>query len=78
VVLLSWFLDAPAAPFGVHRMALAGKAAGKDAGMWFGPSAAAGALRFVVFHSFFRLFLGDGIGVPELHIFLGYLRWNFL
>ncbi|KAJ7673031.1 hypothetical protein DFH06DRAFT_1319246 [Mycena polygramma] len=41
--LLSWFLDAPAAPFGVHRMALAGKAAGKDVGMWFGPSAAAGA-----------------------------------
>ncbi|KAJ7619970.1 hypothetical protein DFH06DRAFT_69828 [Mycena polygramma] len=46
--LLSWFLDAPAAPFGVHRMALAGKAAGKDAGMWFGPSAAAGALRTLV------------------------------
>ncbi|KAJ7027134.1 hypothetical protein C8F04DRAFT_1238275 [Mycena alexandri] len=46
--LLSWFLDAPAAPFGVHRMALAGKAAGKDVGMWFGPSAAAGALRTLV------------------------------
>ncbi|KAJ7330308.1 peptidase family C54-domain-containing protein [Mycena albidolilacea] len=46
--LLSWFLDAPAAPFGVHRMALAGKAAGKDVGMWFGPSAAAGALRMLV------------------------------
>jgi hypothetical protein len=30
--LLSWFLDAPAAPFGVHRMALAGMAAGKDVG----------------------------------------------
>ncbi|KAJ7711319.1 hypothetical protein B0H16DRAFT_1817074 [Mycena metata] len=36
--LLSWFLDAPAAPFGVHRIALAGKAAGKGVGMWFGPS----------------------------------------
>ncbi|KAJ7714766.1 peptidase family C54-domain-containing protein [Mycena maculata] len=46
--LLSWFLDAPAAPFGVHRMALAGKAAGKDVGMWFGPSAAAGAVRMLV------------------------------
>ncbi|KAJ7718815.1 hypothetical protein B0H16DRAFT_1608276, partial [Mycena metata] len=46
--LLSWFLDAPAAPFGVHRMALAGKAAGKDVGMWFGPNAAAGALRTLV------------------------------
>ncbi|KAJ7889668.1 hypothetical protein B0H13DRAFT_882906 [Mycena leptocephala] len=33
--LLSWFPNAPAAPFGVHRMALAGKAAGKDVGMWF-------------------------------------------
>ncbi|KAJ6542257.1 hypothetical protein B0H10DRAFT_2448185 [Mycena sp. CBHHK59/15] len=42
--LLSWFLDAPVAPFGVHRMALAGKALGKDVGMWFGPSAAAGAI----------------------------------
>ncbi|KAJ7075202.1 peptidase family C54-domain-containing protein [Mycena belliarum] len=46
--LLSWFLDAPAAPFSVHRMALAGKAAGKDVGMWFGPSAAAGAVRTLV------------------------------
>ncbi|KAJ7171540.1 cysteine protease required for autophagy [Mycena filopes] len=46
--MISWFLDAPAAPFGVHRMALAGKAAGKDVGMWFGPSAAAGALRMLV------------------------------
>ncbi|KAJ7109010.1 hypothetical protein C8R43DRAFT_183653 [Mycena crocata] len=46
--LVSWFLDTPVAPFGVHRMALAGKAAGKDVGMWFGPSAAAGALRMLV------------------------------
>ncbi|KAJ6599654.1 hypothetical protein B0H10DRAFT_2196476 [Mycena sp. CBHHK59/15] len=42
--LLSWFLDSPSAPFGVHRMALAGKALGKDVGMWFGMSAAAGAV----------------------------------
>ncbi|KAJ7210146.1 hypothetical protein GGX14DRAFT_626527 [Mycena pura] len=42
--LLSWFLDSPSAPFSVHRMALAGKAAG----MWFGPSAAASALRSLV------------------------------
>jgi hypothetical protein len=47
--LLSWFLDAPAA----LRMALAGKAAGKDVGMWFGPSAAAGAIRWV---SLFAIF----------------------
>ncbi|KAF7368158.1 hypothetical protein MVEN_00134800 [Mycena venus] len=56
--LLSWFLDAPAAPFGVHRMALAGKAAGKDVGMWFGPSAAAGALRMLV-----EAFPACGLGV---------------
>ncbi|KAJ6611538.1 hypothetical protein B0H10DRAFT_2223937 [Mycena sp. CBHHK59/15] len=40
--LLSWFLNTTVAPFGMHRMALAGKAAGKDVGMWFGPSAATG------------------------------------
>jgi hypothetical protein len=52
--LLSWFLDTPAAPFGVHRMALAVRAAGKDVGMWFGPNAAAGALRWVFFLSFIQ------------------------
>ncbi|KAF7358130.1 Cysteine protease [Mycena venus] len=31
--LLSWFSDSPAAPFGVHPIALAGKAAGKDTRM---------------------------------------------
>ncbi|KAF8128474.1 hypothetical protein K438DRAFT_2000291 [Mycena galopus ATCC 62051] len=30
-----WFLNAPAAPFGVYRMAPAGKAAEKNVGMWF-------------------------------------------
>ncbi|KAJ7436120.1 hypothetical protein FB451DRAFT_1455160 [Mycena latifolia] len=54
--LLPWFLDAPAAPLSVHRMALAGKAAGKDVGMWVGPSVAAGAIRFVVFHAFYSSF----------------------
>ncbi|KAJ6491218.1 hypothetical protein DFH09DRAFT_1208337 [Mycena vulgaris] len=39
--LVSWFLAALAASFSVHRMALAGK----DVGMWSGPSATAGALR---------------------------------
>ncbi|KAJ7058711.1 hypothetical protein C8F01DRAFT_281259 [Mycena amicta] len=46
--LLSWFADAPIAPFSVHRMALAGKKAGKDVGMWFGPSAAGLAVRTLV------------------------------
>ncbi|KAF8146129.1 hypothetical protein K438DRAFT_1781286 [Mycena galopus ATCC 62051] len=42
--LLSWFLGTRAAPFGLHCMA----PAGKDVDMWFGPSAAAGALRMLV------------------------------
>ncbi|KAJ6517764.1 hypothetical protein DFH09DRAFT_1194689, partial [Mycena vulgaris] len=36
--LVSWSLAAPAASFCVHRMA----PAGKDVGMWSGPSATAG------------------------------------
>nr|GAT54503.1 predicted protein [Mycena chlorophos] len=56
--LLSWFADAPAAPFSVHRMALAGKKAGKDVGMWFGPSAAGVAVRTLV-----EGFSGCGVGV---------------
>ncbi|KAF8197240.1 hypothetical protein K438DRAFT_1967478 [Mycena galopus ATCC 62051] len=36
---------APGAQFVVHRRALAGKAAGKHVGMWFGPSGAASAIR---------------------------------
>ena len=49
VQILTWFLDTPApeAPFGVHRMALAGKELGTAIGQWFGPSVAAGAIRYV-------------------------------
>ncbi len=49
VQILTWFLDTPSpeAPFSVHRMALAGKELGTDVGQWFGPSVAAGAIRFV-------------------------------
>jgi hypothetical protein len=72
--LISWFLDTPPAPFGLHRMVLTGKAAGQDVGMWFGPSATAGALRLLCF-SFVCLFLGNGIDVRELHIFPG---WRIL
>ncbi|TRM57351.1 hypothetical protein BD626DRAFT_574659 [Schizophyllum amplum] len=48
--LLSLFLDtpSPSAPFSVHRMALAGRALGKDVGQWFGPSTAAGAIKTLV------------------------------
>ncbi|KAK6981095.1 peptidase family C54-domain-containing protein [Favolaschia claudopus] len=60
--LVSWFLDAPAAPFGVHRMALAGKAAGKDVGMWFGPAAAASAVRMLV-EGFPACGLGVSVGI---------------
>ncbi|KAK6978243.1 peptidase family C54-domain-containing protein [Favolaschia claudopus] len=60
--LVSWFLDAPAAPFGVHRMALAGKAAGKDVGMWFGPAAAASAVRMLV-DGFPACGLGVSVGI---------------
>ncbi|KAJ6560558.1 hypothetical protein DFH09DRAFT_1364741 [Mycena vulgaris] len=41
-------IRAPGAPFGVHRMALAGEAAGKDFGMWFGPGAAASTIWMLV------------------------------
>ena len=45
--ILSYFQDdpSPLAPFSVHRMALIGKALGKEVGEWFGPSTAQGALK---------------------------------
>jgi cysteine protease ATG4 len=55
--ILTWFFDtpAPAAPFSVHRMALAGKDLGTEVGQWFGPSVAAGALKRVIPFFFFFL-----------------------
>lgn len=49
VQIITWFLDTPSpeAPFSVHRMALAGKELGKEVGQWFGPSTAAGAIKYV-------------------------------
>jgi len=49
VRILSWFFDdpSPLCPFSVHRMALIGKELGKEVGEWFGPSTAAGALKYV-------------------------------
>ena len=51
VRILSWFLDdpSPLCPFSVHRMALIGKELGKEVGEWFGPSTAAGAIKYVRF-----------------------------
>ncbi|KAJ6514099.1 hypothetical protein DFH09DRAFT_1374099 [Mycena vulgaris] len=50
--LLSWSLDSPAAPFGLYRMARAGKATGKDVRMWFGPRVATGKAGPAFFYSF--------------------------
>ena len=50
IQLITWFLDSPSplCPFSVHRMALAGKDLGKEVGQWFGPSTAAGAIKYVI------------------------------
>ena len=55
--IITWFFDTPApeAPFSVHRMALAGKELGTDVGQWFGPSIAAGAIKYVELHYLFRV-----------------------
>lgn len=61
VQILTWFFDTPApeAPFSVHRMALAGKELGKDVGQWFGPSTAAGAIKYVTLNfEIFRSLIG--------------------
>ena len=48
VQILTWFLDdpSPMCPFSVHRMALVGKQLGVRVGQWFGPSTAAGAIKY--------------------------------
>ena len=53
IQLITWFLDSPSSlcPFSVHRMALAGKDLGKEVGQWFGPSTAAGAIKYVIVSS---------------------------
>lgn len=49
VQIITWFLDdpSPQCPFSVHRMALVGKQLGVKVGQWFGPSTAAGAIKYV-------------------------------
>ena len=51
VQIITWFLDdpSPLCPFSVHRMALVGKQLGTKVGQWFGPSVAAGAIKFVIY-----------------------------
>ncbi|KAJ4469197.1 peptidase family C54-domain-containing protein [Lentinula aciculospora] len=67
VQIVTWFLDTPSelAPFSVHRMALAGKDLGKDVGMWFGPSTAAGAIKFLV-HAYADAGLGVAVATDGL------------
>jgi Peptidase family C54 len=61
VQIITWFLDTPSpeAPFSVHRMALAGKELGKEVGQWFGPSTAAGAIKYVHIVSSFLISNAD-------------------
>ncbi|KAJ3862058.1 hypothetical protein EV359DRAFT_45939 [Lentinula novae-zelandiae] len=67
VQIVTWFLDTPSelAPFSVHQMALVGKDLGKDVGMWFGPSTAAGAIRSLV-HAYSDAGLGVAVATDGL------------
>ncbi|KAJ3758700.1 cysteine protease [Lentinula raphanica] len=69
VQIVTWFLDTPSelAPFSVHRMALAGKDLGKDVGMWFGPSTAAGAIKALV-HAYPDAGLGVAVAIDDLQM----------
>ncbi|KAF7289537.1 Cysteine protease [Mycena chlorophos] len=58
VRLISWFMDSPDAPFGIHRLCLAGRDLGTPVGTWFGPAVAANAIKTLV-----QAFPACGLGV---------------
>ncbi|KAI8915179.1 hypothetical protein DFJ77DRAFT_461573 [Powellomyces hirtus] len=45
---VSLFMDSPAAPFSIHRIALLGKQYGKNIGEWFGPTTISHVLKALV------------------------------